>query len=84
VKRCLSLNALQTRYLSEVAREIAERHAQGMRLVLIAGPSSAGKTTFSKRLAVQLMAYGIQPYALAMDNYFVDRDLTPRDRNGRI
>ncbi len=78
----LIAEALQTRYLSEIARTIAERHAQGMRLVLIAGPSSAGKTTFSKRLAVQLMAYGIQPYTLAMDNYFVDRDLTPKDETG--
>ncbi|HLY24938.1 MAG TPA: hypothetical protein VKQ72_01275, partial [Aggregatilineales bacterium] len=78
----LVAEALQTRHLSEIAAAIAERHAQGTRLVLIAGPSSAGKTTFSKRLAVQLMAYGIQPYALGMDNYFVDREFTPRDSNG--
>ncbi|MEP7289909.1 MAG: nucleoside kinase [Chloroflexota bacterium] len=78
----LIAEALQNRHLDDTARMIAERHAQGMRLVLIAGPSSAGKTTFSKRLAVQLMAYGLQPFALAMDNYFVDRDLTPRDETG--
>lgn len=78
----LIAEALQTRHLSDIARRIAERHAQGARLVLISGPSSAGKTTFSKRLAVQLMAYGIQPYTLAMDNYFVDREFTPRDEAG--
>lgn len=82
LEEVLIAESLQTRHLNDIARSIAERHAQGMRLVLIAGPSSAGKTTFSKRLAVQLMAYGIQPYTLAMDNYFVDRDLTPKDETG--
>lgn len=78
----LVAEALHSRHIGEIARMIAEQHAQGVRLVLIAGPSSAGKTTFSKRLAVQLMAYGIQPFTLAMDNYFVDRELTPRDESG--
>jgi uridine kinase len=78
----LIAEALHTRYLDEIARQIAARHAQGTRLVLIAGPSSAGKTTFSKRLAVQLMAHGIQPFTLAMDDYFVDREQTPRDEHG--
>src|SRR5437660_12559251 len=78
----LIAEALQTRQLGEIASQIAERHAKGMRLVLIAGPSSAGKTTFSKRLAVQLMAHGIQPFTLGMDHYFVDRELTPRDESG--
>jgi uridine kinase len=78
----LIAEALQTRQIGEIARMIAERHARGTRLVLIAGPSSAGKTTFSKRLAVQLMAYGIQPFTLGMDHYFVDRELTPRDEVG--
>jgi uridine kinase len=49
---------------------------------LIAGPSSSGKTTFSKRLAIQLLAHGIRPFTLELDNYFVDRDLTPRDESG--
>jgi uridine kinase len=78
----LVAEALHSRHIGEIARMIADQHAQGVRLVLIAGPSSAGKTTFSKRLAVQLMAYGIQPFTLAMDNYFVDRELTPRDESG--
>ncbi len=78
----LIAEALQTRHVGEIARMIAERHARGTRLVLIAGPSSAGKTTFSKRLAVQLMAYGIKPFTLGMDHYFVDRELTPRDETG--
>jgi uridine kinase len=50
--------------------------------VLIAGPSAAGKTTFSKRLSIQLLANGIRPFPLAMDNYFVDREETPRDEQG--
>jgi len=50
---------------------------------LIAGPSSSGKTTFSKRLAVQLLAQGLSPFALEMDNYFVDRDKTPLDEDGK-
>ena len=74
--------ALHSRRIAEIAGEIAARHRTGARLVLIAGPSSSGKTTFSKRLAVQLMAYGIQPFTLAMDNYFVNRDRTPRDAAG--
>ena len=53
-----------------------------VRLILIAGPSSSGKTTFSKRLAVQLLAYGLRPIAIEMDNYFVDRDQTPRGPDG--
>ncbi|HRE47801.1 MAG TPA: hypothetical protein PLD47_08750 [Aggregatilineales bacterium] len=78
----LIAEALHSRYLGAIASQIAARHAQGLRLVLIAGPSSAGKTTFSKRLAIQLMAYGIHPFTLAMDNYFVDREHTPRDEFG--
>lgn len=78
----LIAEALHSRYLAEIASTIARRHAEGLRLVLIAGPSSSGKTTFSKRLAVQLMAYGIQPFTLEMDNFFVDRDRTPLDENG--
>lgn len=53
-----------------------------IRVVLIAGPSSSGKTTFAKRLGVQLLSHGIRPYALSLDNYFVDRALTPLDEEG--
>jgi uridine kinase len=53
-----------------------------VRLVLVAGPSSSGKTTFSKRLTVQLLAHGVSPFPLEMDNYFLDRARTPLDENG--
>ena len=53
-----------------------------VKVVLISGPSSSGKTTFSKRLSIQLLAHGISPFPLEMDNYFVDRDKTPRDESG--
>lgn len=73
--------ALHERRIAEIAREIAERHAQ-VRLVLIAGPSASGKTTFSKRLSIQLLAHGVRPFPLALDDYFVDREKTPRDEKG--
>lgn len=77
----LVAEALHERRLTEIARQIAERR-DAIRLVLIAGPSSSGKTTFSKRLSVQLLAYGLKPIAIEMDNYFIDRELTPRDEHG--
>jgi len=73
--------ALHERRISGIARQIYDRRDQ-IRLVLIAGPSSSGKTTFSKRLAVQLLAHGIRPFALELDNYFVNREDTPKDANG--
>ncbi|MBN1965251.1 MAG: TIR domain-containing protein, partial [Anaerolineae bacterium] len=78
----LVAEALHNQHLADIAAEIAERHKAGVRLVLIAGPSSSGKTTFSKRLAIQLLAHGVRPYTLELDHYFVDRDQTPRDENG--
>jgi uridine kinase len=75
--------ALHEHNIAEIAEEIANQHEQ-KRIVLIAGPSSSGKTTFSKRLAVQLLAQGITPYAIELDNYFVDRDHTPVDENGQV
>lgn len=73
--------ALHERRISEIATQFVERQPYP-RIILIAGPSSSGKTTFSKRLAVQLLALGVTPFALEMDNYFVDRDKTPRDEKG--
>jgi uridine kinase len=75
--------ALHEQYISEIARQIAEQQDE-ISLVLVAGPSSSGKTTFSRRLTVQLLARGISPYPLELDNYFVDRDRTPRDENGQF
>jgi uridine kinase len=74
--------ALQEQKISEIARSIAEAQPQ-KKIVLIAGPSSSGKTTFAKRLAVQLLARGISPFALELDNYFVDREKTPKDEKGQ-
>ena len=70
---------LQERRLSQIADMIHER---GSRVVLIAGPSSSGKTTFSKRLSIQLLACGLKPYAISLDDYFVNRTLTPRKPDG--
>ena len=71
--------ALQERRLSQIADMVRER---GARVVLIAGPSSSGKTTFSKRLSIQLLACGLTPYAISLDDYFVNRTLTPRKPDG--
>jgi uridine kinase len=73
--------ALHEERIAGIAHDIAHRRDQ-VRLVLIAGPSASGKTTFSKRLSVQLLVHGVRPFPLALDDYFVDRDQTPRDENG--
>jgi uridine kinase len=73
--------ALHEKRIAEIASQIAEWRAKGGRLVFIAGPSASGKTTFSKRLAIQLLADGIHPYPLAMDNYFHPRAIL-RERYG--
>lgn len=67
----------------QIAQQIAHQ-SKKIKIILIAGPSSSGKTTFSKRLAIQLLTLGISPFALEMDNYFVDRDKTPRDDQGQL
>lgn len=72
--------ALQERRISEIASEIV-RHG-GIKFVMIAGPSSSGKTTFSHRLSVQLRTHGLMPHPIAADDYFVDREKTPRQPNG--
>lgn len=72
--------ALQERRIGDIAREIVERGK--IRFVLVAGPSSSGKTTFSHRLAIQLKSFGLRPHIISMDDYFVDRDRTPVDIDG--
>ena len=74
--------ALHEHRIAEIAEQIAQRR-NGVRLALIAGPSAAGKTTFSKRLSVQLLVHGVRPFPLELDNYFVDREKTPRDALGK-
>ncbi|WP_321478659.1 nucleoside kinase [uncultured Bacteroides sp.] len=76
--------ALQEKKIAQIADTIYHRGENGNRtkLVLIAGPSSSGKTTFSKRLSIQLMTNGLKPHPISLDNYFVDREKTPRDKNG--
>ena len=73
--------ALHEKKIARIADMIAERRST-VKVVLISGPSSSGKTTFSKRLGLQLVVNGIRPVTLSIDNYFVDRDKTPRDENG--
>ena len=72
--------ALQEKKIARIADEIAQR--RGVRLILIAGPSSSGKTTTCKRLSVQLAVNGIKPIPISLDDYFIDRDQTPRDEKG--
>lgn len=73
--------ALHEKKVAQIADTIKARGGS-VRIVLVAGPSSSGKTTFSKRLAVQLFVSGLQPHTLELDNYFVDREKTPRDARG--
>ncbi|MFC2766580.1 MAG: nucleoside kinase [Prevotella sp.] len=72
--------ALQEKQISRIADEIKER--PGIKLVLLAGPSSSGKTTTCKRLSIQLLANGIRPLQISLDDYFVNRELTPKDERG--
>ncbi len=72
--------ALQERRIGEIARDIARR--EGVKFVMIAGPSSSGKTTFSHRLSIQLRTYGFKPHPIGLDNYYVDHDRTPLDEDG--
>ena len=77
--------ALQEKKIAQIADEITHRNQDGKRvkLVLISGPSSSGKTTFSKRLSIQLMTNGLKPYPISLDDYFVNREDTPLDENGK-
>ena len=72
--------ALQEKKIAQIAEDIANR--QGVKLVLLAGPSSSGKTTSCKRLSIQLAVNGLKPLQISLDDYFVDRDRTPKDDNG--
>jgi len=90
----LVAEALHEQRVARIAEEIARRRkgdetggleretGETVRLVLVAGPSSSGKTTFSKRLSIQLLANGLRPFPLELDSYFVDRSKTPRDEQG--
>jgi uridine kinase len=80
-KVVLVSEALHERQIAEIAAQIYEER-DTLRVVLIAGPSSSGKTTFSKRLSIQLLALGLSPLPIGIDNFFVDREKTPRDEKG--
>ena len=72
--------ALQERRIAEIAQTIVNR--KNVKFVMIAGPSSSGKTSFSHRLSIQLQTHGLKPHPIAVDDYFVEREKTPRDANG--
>lgn len=73
--------ALHEKKIARIADMISEKRDR-IKVVLIAGPSSSGKTTFSKRLSIQLRVNGLKPYAISLDDYFLNREQTPRDENG--
>lgn len=72
--------ALQERRIAEIAQEIVDR--KNVKFVMIAGPSSSGKTSFSHRLSIQLQTHGLKPHPIAVDDYFVEREKTPKDEHG--
>ncbi|MDR2920372.1 MAG: nucleoside kinase [Tannerella sp.] len=74
--------AMQEKQIANIAEEIAERYKNGVRIVLISGPSSSGKTTFCKRLQVQLITNLLHPVGISLDDYYVNREDTPKDENG--
>ncbi len=76
----MTQEALQERKLAEIASRIAADRSR--KFIMIAGPSSSGKTTFSRRLSIQLSAAGLKPHPISVDNYFVEREDTPRDAEG--
>lgn len=85
-KNCMEMiklsEALHEKKVAQIADQILNREGGTPKFVLISGPSSSGKTTFSKRLTIQLMVNGLRPITLSIDNYFVNREDTPRDENG--
>ncbi len=76
----LVAEALQEKKIAEIATMIAE--SKDKKFIMIAGPSSSGKTSFSHRLSIQLKANGLNPHPIGVDDYFINRDITPRDENG--
>ena len=76
----LAQEAIMEKELGNIAAQIAAQHDK--KLIMIAGPSSSGKTTFSHRLSIQLMAHGLRPHPIGVDNYFVEREDTPKDEDG--
>lgn len=75
--------ALQEKRFAQIADQILERHWKGgLKIIFVAGPSSSGKTTLSKRLSIQLRVLGLEPRMISLDDYFVNREHTPRDENG--
>ncbi len=86
-KHCMEMiklsEALHEKKISQIADQILNREGGTPKFVLISGPSSSGKTTFSKRLSIQLMVNGLKPITVSIDNYFVNREDTPKDENGQ-
>ncbi|MDR0431012.1 MAG: nucleoside kinase [Tannerellaceae bacterium] len=74
--------AMQEKQIAKIAEQIANRFANGVRIVLISGPSSSGKTTFAKRLGIQLITHLLHPVSISLDDYFLNRVDTPKDENG--
>ncbi|MDH6305948.1 uridine kinase [Parabacteroides sp. PF5-5] len=74
--------AMQEKQIAKIAEQIANRYDEGVRIVLISGPSSSGKTTFSKRLEIQLITHLFHPVSISLDDYFLNRVDTPRDEKG--
>lgn len=74
--------AMQEKQIAQIAEDIAQRYKEGVRIVLISGPSSSGKTTFCKRLQIQLITNLIHPVGLSLDDYFLNREDTPKDESG--
>ena len=74
--------AYQAKQIGDIASQIAERYNEGVRVILISGPSSSGKTTFRKRLEIQLLVKMLKPVGISLDDYFVNREDTPKDETG--
>ena len=76
--------AYQAKQIGDIASQITERYKEGVRVILISGPSSSGKTTFKKRLEIQLLVNKLKPVGISLDDYFVNREETPKDENGDL